>query len=48
MRIGDLDLLELLCGQYPSRERFLTELTLDPPGAGGDGAATGLAPMTTT
>ena len=31
MRIGDLDQLELLCGQYPSRERFLTELTLDPP-----------------
>jgi len=32
-RIGDLDRLELLCGQYPSRERFLTELTLDPPQA---------------
>ena len=30
-RIGDLDQLELLSGQYPSRERFLTELTLDPP-----------------
>lgn len=32
-RIGDLDQIELLSGQYPSRERFLTELTLDPPNA---------------
>lgn len=38
MRIGDLDQLELLCGQYPSRERFLSELTLDPPQASSDGA----------
>jgi DNA helicase-2/ATP-dependent DNA helicase PcrA len=30
-RIGDLDQLELLSGQYPSRERFISELTLDPP-----------------
>jgi DNA helicase II / ATP-dependent DNA helicase PcrA len=30
-RIGDLDQLEQLSGNYPSRERFLTELTLDPP-----------------
>jgi DNA helicase-2/ATP-dependent DNA helicase PcrA len=30
-RLGDLDQLELLSSQYPSRERFLTELTLDPP-----------------
>ncbi len=30
-RIGDLDQLELLSGQYPSRERFVSELTLDPP-----------------
>ncbi|MEZ5513128.1 MAG: ATP-dependent helicase [Steroidobacteraceae bacterium] len=30
-RIGDLDQLELLSGQYSSRERFLSELTLDPP-----------------
>ena len=30
-RIGDLDQLEQLSAQYPSRERFLTELTLDPP-----------------
>jgi DNA helicase-2/ATP-dependent DNA helicase PcrA len=35
-RIGDLDQLEQLSGQYPSRERFLTELTLDPPHATGD------------
>jgi DNA helicase II / ATP-dependent DNA helicase PcrA len=35
-RLGDLDQLELLSGQYPSRERFLTELTLDPPNATGD------------
>src|ERR1700758_1762313 len=27
-RLGDLDQLELICGQYPSRERFLTELAL--------------------
>jgi DNA helicase-2/ATP-dependent DNA helicase PcrA len=30
-RVGDLDQIELLCTQYPSRERFLTEMTLDPP-----------------
>ena len=35
-RIGDLDQLELLSGQYPSRERFISELTLDPPQASGD------------
>jgi DNA helicase II / ATP-dependent DNA helicase PcrA len=35
-RLGDLDQLELLSGQYPSRERFLTELTLDPPSATSD------------
>jgi DNA helicase-2/ATP-dependent DNA helicase PcrA len=35
-RIGDLDQLELLSGQYPSRERFITELTLDPPNATSD------------
>jgi len=35
-RLGDLDQLELLSGQYPSRERFLTELTLDPPNATSD------------
>ena len=37
-RIGDLDHLELLAGQYPSRERFLTELTLEPPNTTSDGA----------
>jgi DNA helicase II / ATP-dependent DNA helicase PcrA len=35
-RVGDLDQIELLSGQYPSRERFLTELTLDPPDATSD------------
>jgi len=35
-RIGDLDQLEQLAAHYPSRERFLTELTLDPPNASGD------------
>jgi ATP-dependent DNA helicase UvrD/PcrA len=30
-RTGDLEQLEKLSGQYPNRERFLTELTLDPP-----------------
>ena len=35
-RLGDLEQLELLSGQFPSRERFLTELTLDPPHATSD------------
>jgi DNA helicase-2/ATP-dependent DNA helicase PcrA len=35
-RLGDLDQLELLSSQYPSRERFITELTLDPPQATSD------------
>jgi DNA helicase-2/ATP-dependent DNA helicase PcrA len=35
-RLGDLEQLEILSGQYPSRERFLTELTLDPPNATSD------------
>jgi DNA helicase II / ATP-dependent DNA helicase PcrA len=35
-RLGDLDQLEVLSGQYPTRERFLTELTLDPPNATSD------------
>jgi DNA helicase-2/ATP-dependent DNA helicase PcrA len=35
-RIGDLDQLDQLSTQYPSRERFLTELTLDPPNATSD------------
>src|SRR5512147_3132576 len=32
-RLADLAALEHLAGSYPSRERFLTELTLDPPEA---------------
>ncbi len=35
-RIGDIDQLEQIAGQFSSRERFLTELTLDPPVATGD------------
>jgi DNA helicase II / ATP-dependent DNA helicase PcrA len=35
-RLGDLDQLEMLSGQYPSRERFVTELTLDPPNVTSD------------
>ncbi len=35
-RQADLDQLEQISGRYPTRERFLTELTLDPPGAAGD------------
>jgi DNA helicase-2/ATP-dependent DNA helicase PcrA len=35
-RLGDLDQLEQISGQYPSRERFVTELALDPPNATGD------------
>jgi len=36
VRIGDVEQLERLSGQYGTRERFLTELTLDPPRAAGD------------
>ncbi len=35
-RLGDLEQLEQISAEYPSRERFLTELTLDPPDATGD------------
>jgi len=35
-RLGDLDQLEHLSGQYGARERFITELTLDPPHATSD------------
>jgi DNA helicase II / ATP-dependent DNA helicase PcrA len=35
-RLGDLDQLEQLGTQFPSRERFITELTLDPPNASSD------------
>ncbi len=37
-RLGDLEQLELLCERYSSRERFLTDLTLDPPAATSDRA----------
>jgi DNA helicase-2/ATP-dependent DNA helicase PcrA len=37
-RIADLDELARIAATYPSRERFLTELTLDPPAAAGDEA----------
>ena len=36
VRAADLEQLEQLSSQYPSRERFLTELALDPPEASGD------------
>lgn len=36
VRMGDIEQLERISGQYPSRERFVTELTLDPPNASGD------------
>ncbi|MEL6869965.1 MAG: ATP-dependent helicase [Pseudomonadota bacterium] len=35
-RAADLEQLEQISGQYPTRERFLTELTLDPPQSSGD------------
>ncbi len=38
VRAADLEQLEQIAGRYPSRERFLTELTLDPPEATGDEA----------
>jgi DNA helicase-2/ATP-dependent DNA helicase PcrA len=37
-READLEQLEQISGNYPTRERFLTELTLDPPSAVGDRA----------
>jgi DNA helicase II / ATP-dependent DNA helicase PcrA len=35
-RAGDIEQLEKLSSQHPTRERFLTELTLDPPAVSGD------------
>ncbi len=35
-READLEQLEQISGRYPTRERFLTELTLDPPNSAGD------------
>lgn len=37
-RTGDIAQLEQIAGGYPSRDRFLTELTLDPPDATSDQA----------
>jgi DNA helicase II / ATP-dependent DNA helicase PcrA len=36
VRAGDIDQLEKIAQQFTSRERFITELTLDPPQASGD------------
>ncbi|MGQ9424484.1 ATP-dependent helicase [Gilvimarinus sp. F26214L] len=36
VRAGDIDQLSLIAQQYPNRERFLSELTLDPPNKTGD------------
>jgi DNA helicase-2/ATP-dependent DNA helicase PcrA len=41
-RVGDIDQLEALSSQYPTRDRFLAELTLDPPQATSDIAAQAL------
>jgi DNA helicase-2/ATP-dependent DNA helicase PcrA len=42
VRSGDLDQLTQIARQYSSRERFLTELPLDPPDASSDEAGTPL------
>jgi DNA helicase-2/ATP-dependent DNA helicase PcrA len=36
VRLGDIEQLERLAGQFASREQFITEMTLDPPQASGD------------
>jgi DNA helicase-2/ATP-dependent DNA helicase PcrA len=36
VRLGDIEQLEQLAGQFANREQFVTELTLDPPQASGD------------
>jgi len=38
LRADDLEQIEQAASQYPSRERFLTEITIDPPAASGDHA----------
>jgi ATP-dependent DNA helicase UvrD/PcrA len=38
VRIGDLEALERIAASFPSRERFLSELALDPPDATSDEA----------
>ena len=35
-RLADIEQLEQVSGRYPTRERFLSELTLDPPRSTGD------------
>jgi len=42
IRVGDLDALERMADGHDSRERFLADLTLDPPGATSDEAGTPL------
>ena len=42
-RAADLAALEAIAGTYPSRQRFLTEMTLDPPDASSDEAGAPLA-----
>jgi len=39
VRAGDLDQLQRIAAGYPSRTRFLTDLTLDPPSATSDEAS---------
>ncbi len=39
-RVGDLDQIDQLSAAHQSRERFLTELTLDPPAVSGDQSGT--------
>jgi DNA helicase-2/ATP-dependent DNA helicase PcrA len=36
VRMGDIEQLEQMAGSYPTRERFITELTLEPPQASSD------------
>ena len=43
MRIGDLEALERIAASFATRERFLSELTLDPPDATSDEAGPPLA-----
>ena len=38
VRAGDLDQFQRIAAGYPSREKFLTDLTLDPPSASSDEA----------
>ncbi len=42
VRAADLDMLQAIAAQFGTRERFLTELALDPPQASGDWAGTPL------